>query len=128
MKYLRSLMIALALAGVVLAGCSGGDQENKADDAAGKASADAAALCGKCGLVKDSDECCKLEGKEICDKCGLVKDSPGCCLPGVESGNVSLCTKCGEVKGSDECCKTEGKEICGMCGLIKGSPGCCKIK
>lgn len=82
MKYFRGLLIVAALAGVVLAGCGGGDQDNKADDTAGQKSSaggDVALLCAKCGEVKGSDECCKLEGKEICDKCGLIKGSPGCC-------------------------------------------------
>jgi hypothetical protein len=37
------------------------------------------ALCTKCGEVKGSDECCKVEGKDLCGKCGLIKGSPGCC-------------------------------------------------
>ena len=85
-------------------------------------------VCSKCGEIKGSDECCKLEGKTLCPKCGLIKGSPGCCkLPKDKSTPVYICPKCGEIKGSDECCKLEGKTICPKCGLIKGSPGCCKL-
>ena len=35
-------------------------------------------LCGSCGEVKGSADCCK-EGKEICSNCGLHKKSMGCC-------------------------------------------------
>ena len=38
-----------------------------------------AQLCAKCGEVKGSDACCKVEGHEKCPKCGLHKGSPGCC-------------------------------------------------
>ncbi len=84
-------------------------------------------ICVKCGEIKGSDECCKLEGKAKCAMCGLIKGSPGCCKIPKGQMIVRICPKCGEIKGSDECCKLEGRTICPMCGLIKGSPGCCKI-
>ena len=37
------------------------------------------ALCPKCGEIKGSAKCCKLEGRGTCPKCGLFKGSPGCC-------------------------------------------------
>lgn len=86
-------------------------------------------LCTKCGMVKGSSECCKMEGKTLCGGCGLIKGSPGCCqITKGSSEKVELCLKCGFIKGSAECCKTEGKTMCPKCGLVKGSPGCCKIK
>jgi hypothetical protein len=43
-----------------------------------------AALCGKCGQIKGTDACCKVDAPK-CSKCGLAKGSPGCCkLPKAE--------------------------------------------
>ncbi len=87
-------------------------------------------LCGKCGQLKGTEECC-MKDAVTCKSCGMAKGSPGCCnMPEVgkdEAGkDVELCTKCGEIKGSDDCC---GKEMlqCKKCGLAEGSPGCCSI-
>jgi len=86
------------------------------------------ALCAKCGEIKGSDKCCKLEGRTKCPKCGLLKGSPGCCkIPKELRNAVPLCPKCGEIKGSDKCCKPEGRTQCAKCRLFKGSPGCCKL-
>lgn len=35
-------------------------------------------LCGKCGQIKGTEQCCKADA-ETCSKCGLHKGSPGCC-------------------------------------------------
>jgi hypothetical protein len=35
-------------------------------------------LCGKCGQIKGTDACCKVDAQK-CTKCGLTKGSPGCC-------------------------------------------------
>ncbi len=84
-------------------------------------------LCTKCGEVKGSDKCCKIQGREKCKKCGLLKGSPGCCKIGKDVKDATVCRKCGQVKGTGKCCKIEGREKCGKCGLGKGSPGCCKL-
>ena len=85
-------------------------------------------LCTKCGEIKGTKECCKLEGKAKCAKCELIKGSPGCCkIKKGSSETISLCSKCGFIKDDKDCCKVEGKTRCAQCGLIKGSPGCCKI-
>jgi len=81
-------------------------------------------LCGKCGHIKGTEQCCKADA-ETCDKCGLHKGAPGCCK--IEKGeDIQLCSKCGEIKGKDKCCKADA-EKCGKCGLNKGAPGCCKL-
>ena len=93
-----------------------------------KAASGKVLICGKCGLIKGSELCCK-KGQPLCPKCGLVKGSPGCCrVPKDVKGDVELCTSCGLIKGSVDCCKIAGKQICPKCGLVKGSPGCCRIK
>ncbi|MBN1256504.1 MAG: hypothetical protein JXA52_02225 [Planctomycetes bacterium] len=85
-------------------------------------------LCPKCGEIKGSEKCCKMEGREKCEKCGLLKGSPGCCkIPAGVTRPMDLCPKCGEIHGSKDCCNNEGKEMCPKCGLHKGSPGCCKM-
>ena len=83
------------------------------------------ALCPKCGEIKGTAKCCKLEGRTKCAKCGLLKGSPGCCKfhAGAKTP-VTLCPKCGEIKGGNACCKFEGRTKCAKCGLLKGSPGC----
>ena len=82
-------------------------------------------LCGKCGQIKGTSECCAKDGKK-CGKCGLAKGAPGCCK--IEKGkDATLCSGCGQVKGSEECCAKEAAK-CKKCGLHKGSPGCCKTK
>ena len=44
----------------------------------GAAAAEPALLCGGCGQIKGSAECCDPKAKK-CGACGLAKDSPGCC-------------------------------------------------
>jgi hypothetical protein len=39
--------------------------------------ATAQTLCGDCGQVKGTTECCDAKA-ERCD-CGMIKGSPGCC-------------------------------------------------
>jgi hypothetical protein len=79
-------------------------------------------LCGHCGEVKGSTNCCK-EDAQKCGNCKLQKGSPGCCA--MEKGkDVTLCSHCGEIAGGEKCCKMEGREKCSQCGLFKGSPGC----
>ena len=41
------------------------------------------ALCANCGEIKDSGDCCKLEGRQLCGKCGKFKGSAGCCKEAV---------------------------------------------
>ena len=79
-------------------------------------------LCGKCGEIKGSENCCSKDAAK-CDKCGLIKGSPGCCKI---SSDTLLCTICGEIKGSKNCCSKDAVK-CDKCGLIKGAPGCCKM-
>lgn len=79
-------------------------------------------LCGHCGEVKGSTNCCKADAPK-CGSCKLQKGSPGCCA--MEKGkDVTLCSHCGEIAGGEKCCKMEGREKCSQCGLFKGSPGC----
>ncbi|MFH1312496.1 MAG: hypothetical protein ABIJ00_04645 [Candidatus Eisenbacteria bacterium] len=82
-------------------------------------------LCGKCGQLKGTEECCMKDAVR-CKDCGMAKGSPGCCIMPEAGKDVDLCTKCGEIKGSDDCC---GKDMqhCKKCGLAKDSPGCCNI-
>jgi len=85
-------------------------------------------LCQKCGEIKGSTKCRKIEGRIKCEKCGLLKGSVGCCkIPKDAKAPVTLCATCGEIKGSAKCCKIEGRTKCEKCGLLKGSVGCCKL-
>ncbi len=118
----------VALLGLAVWGCgqtTTPDADLEADKATQGATETAAVfLCGDCGQIKGSDDCC-AEGAETCEKCGLATGAPGCCK--IKKGtNVELCTACGQIKGSDACC-AEGAETCAKCSLAKGSPGCCKI-
>lgn len=83
-------------------------------------------LCGNCGQVKGSADCCK-QGATLCKACGLHKGSPGCCR--IKKGKmVTLCGNCGQCKGSDLCCcKKPDQPRCKGCGLFSKSPGCCRI-
>jgi hypothetical protein len=84
-------------------------------------------LCGLCGHVKDSEDCCK-EGAASCATCGKNKGSVLCCSTAINgSRDVILCRKCGEKAFTTKCCQ-EGAAICPKCGLHKDSPGCCKIE
>ncbi len=114
------LLMVVALA---VWGCSQSTEEGPA--AVGEAAEGGGVfLCGACGQIKGSDDCCKPDAR-TCDACTLVKGSPGCCT--IEKGSdVKLCTKCGQIAGSEVCCN-EGAEKCEKCSLAKGSPGCCKI-
>ncbi len=80
MGRLATLLAAGLMILMVQTGCQH-QPEQPASEPAKASSADDAVLCGKCGFVKGSDECCKVEGKEKCPKCGLIKGSPGCCKP-----------------------------------------------
>lgn len=79
-------------------------------------------ICGKCGEIKGSENCCK-PGLEKCSKCDAHKGSPGCCKLKENKSDLILC-KCGHIKGSKLCCKSDN-ELCAKCGKAKGSPGCC---
>jgi YHS domain-containing protein len=70
----------------------------------GEMAADApVVVCGKCGEMKGSEECCR-EGAKKCPECGLIKGSPGCCkLPG-KGKDAVICGGCGKIEGSDESC------------------------
>jgi hypothetical protein len=59
-------ILIISLTSLCLAFLSGCESEAKAK------------LCGGCGEVKASDECC-AEGKKKCNSCGKNKGSPGCC-------------------------------------------------
>jgi len=85
-------------------------------------------VCQKCGEIKGSEKCCKIDA-EKCPKCGLNKGSIGCCKalePAEGEKDIVLCAKCGEVKGTYKCCKVDAVK-CPKCGLNEGSPGCCKL-
>ena len=66
--------MGLTLAGVTIFvhGCK------KSTDGVSNNKSDSIALCVKCGQIKGSELCCKLNQPK-CSKCGLVKGSPGCC-------------------------------------------------
>ena len=86
------------------------------------------ALCTKCGEIKGTAKCCKLEGRTKCAKCGLLAGSPGCCkIPKGTTEPVLLCTKCSEIKGSPACCKAEVGAKRAQSGLPKCSSGGCKL-
>jgi len=89
-----------------------------------EATAPALVLCGKCGQLKGSGECCAKDAVK-CKGCGLAKGSPGCCKV-TKGKDATLCAKCGEIKGSKICCAKDAVKS-KECGLAKGSPGCCKI-
>lgn len=57
-------------------------------------------LCGGCGQIKGSPNCC-LDGAEKCPGCSLDKGSPGCCK--MEKGTDAKLCGCGEIGGSDAC-------------------------
>ena len=87
-------------------------------------SAGAVKLCGSCGEIKGTANCCKKDA-EKCSKCELIKGSPGCCKM-TKGETVKLCSSCGEIKGTTKCCKKDAVK-CTKCNLIKGSPACCKL-
>ncbi|MBL4770183.1 MAG: hypothetical protein JKY61_03315 [Planctomycetes bacterium] len=67
-------------------------------------------LCGGCGQVKGSPDCC-LDGATKCTGCGLDKGAPGCCK--MEKGKDAKLCGCGEIGGSDACkAKCAKKEAC----------------
>lgn len=75
----------VALLGLVVWGCSKATTPD-ADPPAAEPTASAAEtaavfLCGDCGQIKGSGDCC-AEGAETCEKCGLAKGAPGCCKIG----------------------------------------------
>lgn len=119
---MRPVFSALAV-GLALLGMSTATLAQ--DEAPSQGTADEIVLCGKCGQIKGSAECCKADAAK-CSKCGLIRGSPGCCKLSESGKDVTLCAKCGQVKGSDLCCKADAVK-CGKCGLAKGSPGCCKL-
>jgi hypothetical protein len=130
MKKRLSIVAIFSLATLWLAGCQ---KSAPSTDAAGAAAGSQPAgggeehahlmLCGHCGQVKGTAECCQ-EGAEKCASCSLAKGSPGCCT--IQAGtDVALCEKCGQIAESEACCQP-GAESCEKCGLAKGSPGCCK--
>ncbi len=118
MKQVLILAVALFLLSFSLTSCAGNKQDTNAET-----SNASLALCGGCGEIKGSDQCCKA-GHETCTGCKLHKASPGCCKIEKGAGDVALCA-CGEIKGSENCCKHDA-EKCTGCEKIKGSPGCCK--
>lgn len=120
-KRMKSLLATLALGLLVSVGCS--QSSGPAADVDAGITKVSTVLCGACGEVKGSDQCCAADA-DVCD-CGLHKGSPGCCK--IEKGtDVTLCSKCGEVADGEKCC-AEGAEVC-ACGAHKGAPGCCLKK
>ena len=131
MKLMTCLLTATVLLFVsleVMAGEGHGDRHGKEAVEKEAPGHDKLVVCQKCGEIKGSENCCKVDA-EKCEKCGLNKGSIGCCKalkPAEGEKEIVLCPKCGEVKGSDKCCKVDA-EKCEKCGLNLGSPGCCKI-
>jgi hypothetical protein len=82
-------------------------------------------LCGKCGQIKGTEECCMKDAVK-CKTCGMTKGSPGCCRLPEAGKDAELCTNCGEIRGSADCCDKDMQQ-CKKCGLAKDSPGCCRI-
>lgn len=110
------LLPALFALALLATGCESGNTNSATDTSA--------ALCGQCGQIKASADCCKKDVKP-CAGCDLAKGSPGCCK--MKKGeDTTLCTGCGQIKGSDQCCSKEAPK-CEGCKLHKGSPGCCKL-
>jgi hypothetical protein len=134
MKKLLSIVAIFGLASVWSAGCQKSPLQSDASTGAADSTVGTQPaigseehahlmLCGHCGQVKGTDECCK-DGAEKCAACSLAKGSPGCCK--IPAGtDVALCEKCGHIAKTEACCQ-EGAETCEKCGLAKGSPGCCK--
>ena len=120
-KYILTLMIGLALAGVTISvnGCK------KSTDEVSNNKSSSIALCIKCGQIKGGDLCCK-PNQTKCGSCGLTKGSPGCCKISKDATTAALCGHCGQIKGGELCCNPNQPK-CSKCGLVKGSPGCCKI-
>jgi hypothetical protein len=115
----------LLLVALLAWGCGGSTDRSVVPEPVGVAAEGGGVfLCGNCGQIKGSDDCCRPDA-ESCSVCSLAKGSPGCCK--IEKGtDVKLCTKCGQVGGSEVCCAKDA-EKCPKCNLAKGSPGCCKI-
>jgi len=82
-------------------------------------------VCGRCGQIKGTEECCMKDAVK-CKTCGMTEGSPGCCRLPEAGKDAEPCTKCGEIRGSANCCDKDMQQ-CKKCGLAKGSPGCCRI-
>ncbi|MBF0429640.1 MAG: hypothetical protein HQK83_00050 [Fibrobacteria bacterium] len=141
MKYLLLFFISACL--LLFSGCESEKTSSESKEAVAKQheghkcskhNADSSAkplcskICKKCGEIKGSGVCCKLEGHKKCTKGDLQKDSTACCKHSKCKNVAIICLKCGELKGTDKCCNIEGREKCPKCGLLKGSIGCCRLK
>ena len=116
------LLLVVALGGW---GCRQSAEEPVQPAAVGEAAEGGGVfLCGACGQIKGSDDCCKQDAAK-CAMCELAEGSPGCCKI-AKGTDAKVCTKCGQVAGSENCCKPDAVK-CAKCGLAEGSPGCCKI-
>lgn len=92
MRKVMFLCCAVALLGMVLAGC-----EEKSEATA------PATLCSKCGQIKDTTQCCAVDAVK-CASCGLTKGSPACCK-GIDfsKGDVQLRAQCVIKDGLAKC-------------------------
>ena len=91
-------------------------------------------LCGKCGEVKGTKECCAKDAVK-CKKCGLNKGAPGCCKMTADGKNMVVCPKSGKLVAcpskSGKCDASAVKAACASgqlkCGKVKGCvPPACK--
>lgn len=93
----KMMLVMMAVTAAAFVSYAGGPccaaKAAKAEEAgaavkASSISADAPALCGKCGQVAGSELCCK-EGAAACPKCGMHAGSPGCmaCCKAMKSGD-----------------------------------------
>ncbi len=85
-------------------------------------------LCGKCGEVKGTKECCAKDAVK-CKKCGLNKGAPGCCKMDGSDKNMAQCPVTGKLMAcpskSGKCNVATLKAACAAgktpCGMTKCS-------
>ena len=142
MNLVRTSAMFLALAVLAISGCAKPADNGAGDGGVGGGDSNAttasidgattmpvalATLCGKCGEVKGSDNCCAA-GAETCSGCGLHAGAPLRCahLPEDAAGK-DICQACGHVAEEGHACDSDC-EKCADCGMHKGAPACCKVK
>ena len=115
------IFISICILSLCISGCN---KQEKTSDAHNHSHHTDIVLCGGCGQVKGTEDCCIKDAIKC--SCGAIKGSPGCCQITFPGDDITLCSHCGEIKGLGFCCDDTAIK-CDKCRKIKGSPGCCIV-